>query len=154
MTLSTRARGACCSLVVLLGAGCELEPDVGGPQSERCSNEDSDPGQPVRFARDIQPLLLRLEGGCVPCHDRDADNNIGFTLGGLDLSSHVGVVAGGVRSGSSNVLPGRPCDSVLYQKVSPGPPYGGRMPLNGPPFLTEDEIGLIHDWIAEGGQDN
>ncbi|MCC6621630.1 MAG: hypothetical protein IT385_10275 [Deltaproteobacteria bacterium] len=135
-------------------AGCDLTPDVGGPTSDRCSNADSDPASEVRFGRDIQPILYRDAVGCVPCHDPDSGNAIGFTLGGLDLSDHSGVLAGGVRSGSSNVLPGRPCDSALYKKVSPGPPFGGRMPLNGPPFLSEEEIGLIHDWIAEGGQDN
>lgn len=142
-------------VVVLVGAAaCDLVPDVGGPTSDRCSNVDSDAEREVSFARDIQPILFRDSGGCVPCHDPERDNAIGFTLGGLDLSTHRGALAGGVRSGSSNVLPGRPCDSVLYKKVSPGPPFGGRMPLNGPPFLSDEEIGLVHDWIAEGAEDN
>ena len=48
-------------------------------------------------------------------------------------------------SGSNIVVPGRPCESVLLQKVGSAAPFGGRMPLNGPPFLNDDERQLIHD---------
>jgi len=52
------------------------------------------------------------------------------------------------------VVPGQPCASILYLKVDEAPPFGARMPLDGPPFWTEDEIQRLHDWIAEGAGDN
>jgi hypothetical protein len=43
---------------------------------------------------------------------------------------------------------------MLIQKLGAGPPFGSRMPLNGPPFWNSDELKLLHDWIAEGASDN
>ena len=61
---------------------------------------------------------------------------------------------GGGNSGESIVVPGHPCSSVLVQKVSAAPPFGARMPLSGPPYLADDEIRVLHDWISEGAHDN
>jgi hypothetical protein len=36
------------------------------------------------------------------------------------------------------------------QKISAAPPFGARMPLDGPPFLSASQIQVISDWIAEG----
>jgi hypothetical protein len=73
---------------------------------------------------------------------------------GLDLSSLSSLRAGGRNSGPRIVVDLAPCESILFQKVDVAPPFGSRMPLGGPPFLSEDEIRLLHDWIAEGGNDN
>jgi hypothetical protein len=149
-------------LVGVLGAlvvgaamsGCDLEPDVGPPMFERCDNTDSEPGTPVSWTNDIAPILSRSMGGCIPCHDPAAPDNIGVTVGGLDLGSLASLRRGGARGGAGIVVPGAPCESVLYQKVIPAPPFGGRMPLDGPPFLSATEQRLIHDWIAEGAEEN
>jgi hypothetical protein len=112
---------------------------------------------PVLFERDIlRPIILRPRGvgpGC-SCHQPMEPNNGCFVMTGLDLSSHEALLRGGMRSRANIVLPVRPCDSVLYQKLTASPPFGARMPRNGPPFLTEGEIQLIHDWIAEGARAN
>lgn len=149
-----RAASTALALAALTLVACDLSPEVGPPLVDRCANADTDPSAAVSFSRDIQPLILRPSGGCVPCHDPSRENNIGVTVGGLALSDYDLLRAGGVRSGAGIVTPGRPCDSVLYQKVSAGPPFGSRMPLNGPPFLPANELALIHDWIAEGAEDN
>ena len=60
----------------------------------------------------------------------------------------------GANSAATIVVPGAPCESVLYLKLSAAPPSGARMPANGPPFFTTDELTLVHDWIAEGGLEN
>lgn len=141
----------------MLGAGCaeELRPDVGAPVEELCLDEDSDPDAPVRFQRDIVDVLFERDvTGCHQCHRPDAPTPLGFEVGGLDLSNATTLRRGGVVSGSDIVIPGRPCDSILFQKVGPAAPFGGRMPINGPPFLNDDERLLIHDWIAEGALDN
>lgn len=131
--------------------GCELAPDVGGPLQDRCLNEDSDPDSEVSFVADIGPILTRA---CRPCHEPGGANAIGFEIGGLDLTSHDGLVAGGASSGASIITAGQPCDSVLVQKLSAGPPFGSRMPFNGPPFLASEDLRQVRDWIAEGALDN
>ncbi len=132
-------------------AACELEPEVGPAYAERCSNADTDLAADVSFARDIQPILGRV---CSGCHYPGGENAIGLQLGGLDLSSYDGLLDGGVRSAGTLVQATAPCESILFQKVSPGPPFGSRMPLDGPPFLSDVELDRIHDWISEGARDN
>jgi mono/diheme cytochrome c family protein len=141
---------ACLLLVLILVlalAGCidALEPDTGAALAGRCVDEDSDTGTSVSFVTDIAPVFAER---CAACHFPDGIAPIGLQVTGLDLSSHASVIAG-ARTGAV-VVADKPCASVLFLKVSPGPPFGGRMPLNGPPFLTDGQIQLIHDWIAEG----
>jgi len=138
------------ALLALAVAGCYVVPDVGPRLAGTCDDNDSRPaGKPVSFAGDIQPLILRQDGGC-GCHL----NGIGTQLAGLNLSSVTSLRMGGFNSGSRIVVAGDPCSSILYQKVSDAPPFGSRMPLDGPPFWTADELQLLHDWIAEGANDN
>ena len=147
-------------LAALRAPGCieaidPLDPMVGGPLVERCVNEDSDPGRDVSFSREILPMLRgeTLQPGC-GCHMPDNPNPVGLERTGLDLSSHAAVLRGGMTGGARNVIPGAPCESVLWQKVSPGPPFGARMPFDGPPFLDATARRLLADWIAEGALDD
>jgi len=49
------------------------------------------------------------------------------------------------------VLPGEPDSSYLLDKIRVDPPKSGsRMPLNGPPFLSQADIELIQRWIEDG----
>lgn len=78
---------------------------------------------------------------------------------GMDLSegqtfaNTVGVASTQVLS-LNRVEPGNPDDSYLVRKVEGTASVGGRMPLDGPPFLTNAQIQSIRDWIAAGAQDN
>jgi hypothetical protein len=137
-----------------LVAACDLEPDVGEPLIERCDNSDTDPNNVVSFQTDIVPMIGRTIGGCVLCHDPNSGNRTGVTIGGLSLDTYAGLVTGGARSANNIVVPGAPCESTLFRKLGPGPPFGGRMPNDGPPFWAEWELNLVHDWIAEGARDN
>lgn len=145
--------------VVLCGGGCigALEPDVGEPQRERCVNEDSDPATDVSFGRDIYANIfhrgVEAGPGC-RCHLPSDPSPIGLELVGLDLSSYGALRAGGANSGGTIVVPGQPCDSGIVLKISEGAPFGARMPQDGPPYLTDEEIQLIKDWIAEGAVDD
>lgn len=123
----------------------DLDPDTGSALSSLCSDGDSDTGKSTSFARDIQPILVDR---CKACHFPDGVAPIGLQVTGLDLSSYATIIAG-ARPGPV-IAANQPCESILFLKVNPGPPFGGRMPLNGPPFLTDAQIQLIHDWIAEG----
>lgn len=154
MTASPRAALTAALAAAALTACSALEPDVGRPLVGECKNVDSNPAQPVSFAGDVRPLLSRPVGGC-GCHmPTGAGQGPATQLVGLNLGSYATLRAGGVNSGSRMAIPGRPCDSILYLKIDDAPPFGSRMPLNGPPYLTSAEIDLIADWIAEGALDN
>jgi hypothetical protein len=140
----------------LVLAACALEPDVGSRLAGTCNDADSNPKTSVSFASDIRPLTLRPGGmgGC-GCHLPSATGaGPGTQISGLDLSSLATLRAGGLNSGTKIVIAGQPCESLLYQKLSDSPPFGSRMPLNGPPFFNPDELALVHDWIAEGANAN
>jgi hypothetical protein len=117
------------------------------PSATGCTNADSDPTVSVSFANDVRPLMLRSPGGCSPCH-------LGRVTSGLDLSSYQSLRRGGINSGARIIVPAQPCDSILPQKLSRTPPFGSRMPYNGPPYFSATELQLVRDWIAEGALDN
>jgi mono/diheme cytochrome c family protein len=138
--------------LLLLATGCALEPKLGAPTHEACTNTDTDPGHAVSFARDIVPILDEYH--CADCHTPAGKTPIGLIVGGLDLTSYATLRAGGVRSMAQIVVAGDACSSVLLQKLEAGPPYGSRMPLSGPEYLDDEDLELISDWIVEGGHDN
>ena len=147
-----------CGLIVVAAAiGCLdlVDPQVGAPLAARCANQDADPDNDVSFSRDLQPLFRGEAGnvGC-SCHIPTNPDPIGFQESGLDLSTYSSARAGGVNSLGSIIVAGMPCESILWQKASPSPPFGSRMPFDGPPFLSDDALQLIADWIAEGARDN
>ena len=135
-------------------AGCALAPDVGPLLPSACSDADGQPGSTVSFAAQIRPILDRPMAGC-SCHLPAAgEPGTATQQSGLSLGSYASLREGGTNSGPQIVIAGQPCASILYQKVSDAPPFGSRMPLSGPPFLTSDELQLLHDWIAEGAANN
>jgi Planctomycete cytochrome C len=143
------------ALAFIAGAtGCldMVGPDVGEPTVGRCRPDDTDPAVDVSFHADIVPLFSRAgrDGGC-GCHNPGGP---GVTIAGLDFSNYDSLMRGGRNSGSSIVVAGDPCSSVLYLKVTEAPPFGARMPSSGPPFLKAEELRLVHDWIAEGGDED
>jgi Planctomycete cytochrome C len=146
---------AIASLIAATGCVDSIEPDVGPPLRATCNNLDSDPGTAVSFQHDLVDGIFRSTTfDCVHCHTPTGDSPLGLLVGGLDLSSYDSLRRGGAQSGADVVVPGRPCDSALYRKVESGPPFGGRMPLDGPPYLTALDSDLIADWIAEGAHAN
>jgi hypothetical protein len=48
------------------------------------------------------------------------------------------------------VNPGNPDASYLVQKIQGNAAVGGRMPLNGPPYLSQAQIDLVRRWISAG----
>lgn len=100
------------------------------------------PGEEVTFA-DVEPILLKR---CIKCH---SDNSkLGGPPEGLRLDTLSNVVAGGERL---VVVPGNPEMSELWRRVAGfGSP---RMPFDGPPWLPDEDIDLIHAWIVQGAKD-
>lgn len=67
---------------------------------------------------------------------------------GYRLTSHAATVSAADRV---RVVPGQSAASELVRRVRGQ--ARPRMPLDGPPFLDQDEIQLIEDWIAQGARD-
>jgi hypothetical protein len=149
---------ACASAVLALAASAclaDLEPDVGAKLFNSCTGEDSDPDHDVAFERDIRlGIMSRADVHCVACHTPDGATPVGVTIGGLDISSYATIALGGRHSAGTLVVPDDPCSSILLQKLGPAPPFGDRMPKDGPPYLTNADAQVIIDWIAEGARDN
>jgi mono/diheme cytochrome c family protein len=137
-------------LAVLAGCLHALGPDVGPltePMMPTCDG-DSNPAVVTTFS-DVRNVFR--DGGCTDCH---TDNGLGIRQSGLDLDDYATLRTGGGRSGVAIVVDGDPCASILVQKIETSPPFGRRMPYDGPPFLTDAEIQVVRDWIAEGAHDN
>lgn len=101
------------------------------------------PGEAVLFA-DVEPIIQQR---CIKCH---SDKSIlGAPPEGLRLTSRELILAGG---GRMVVVPGNPGGSELARRIRGQ--SRPRMPFDGPPFLDEDQVRLIVDWIAQGAPDN
>ncbi len=85
------------------------------------------------------PALAILSQRCLQCHGE-------AKMGGLDLRTREGLLAGGKRGPS--VSPGHPDQSLLYQAVS-GAKDDLKMPM-GKDRLSAEEIGSLGKWIADG----
>ncbi len=94
------------------------------------------PPSPVGFEQHIRPLL---RAHCLECHGESAKPK-----GGLDLRLRRLALAGG-DSGPA-VVPGKPGDSLLYQRIR-----GHEMPP-GRVKLSPAEIELVRRWIAGGAR--
>ena len=129
--------------------GSEESPDGGdGGMMTEVSGPcaDSDPDVEVSFAEDVRPLTYKATGGCT-CHATSSTS-------GFNLGSYERLRRGGLNSGVNIIVPGKPCDSIIVQKLGLAPPFGSRMPYNGPPYFTAEELQVVKDWIAEGALNN
>ena len=124
--------------------GADPGSDGGMTAAGPCA--DGDPATPVSFGADVRPLLTRPMGGC-SCHASNSTS-------GFNLGTYERLRRGGLISGTSVVVPGQPCDSIIVQKLGLAPPFGSRMPYNGPPYFTPEELQVVRDWIAEGAHNN
>lgn len=88
---------------------------------------------------DVAPILAER---CVMCHSDRAHT------AGLSLESHAAVLKGSARG--PVVKAGAPAESELIRRLKGiSQP---RMPLTGPPFLSDAEIALFERWVAGGLQ--
>ena len=155
--------GLAASLLALSIGACDAE--VGAYRSEVAATATGDAGasapasgasdpRPVSFARDLRPILARSDGppaGCKRCHYKGESAPQGYELGGLDLTTLGTLRMGGVSSGRSIVVAGDPDGSALVKKLEGTYARGARMPKDLTP-LSDDEIGLVRRWIAEGAR--
>ena len=93
--------------------------------------------QTVAFYTDVAPILQQK---CLMCHSGDNP------AAGLRLDSLEALLEGG--AGGKVVEAGAPGDSELVRRIR-GESLP-RMPMTGPPFLSDIEIETIERWVAGG----
>jgi len=92
----------------------------------------------VVYNDDIQPIFNTR---CIACHGGTS---------GVFLTSYQAVMGSvGQQYGTNIVIPNEPDQSPIIDKIGTSPTYGDRMPQGGP-YLSDDQIALIRQWIAEG----
>lgn len=135
-----------CSIGLIL-ASCSSSST--GPGDGNGDNGD-DNGEGTPSEPTFSNVQVILENNCsgAGCH-------IGERTNGVRLDSYNNVINSvGTEYGREIVVPGEPDNSPIIDKISSNNPENGvRMPEGGPP-LSDDQINLIRDWIAEGAQDN
>lgn len=101
------------------------------------------PGErPVSFNADIRPILVK---NCVSCHGGVKQ------LSGLSFVYRSQALAE-CESGMTPIVPGRPEDSYLIERVSDADPETRMPPAEHGPALSTREIELLKRWIAEGAK--
>ena len=139
-------------MIAALAAGAisctAFEPEV-GDRLATCVDSDSNPSSAVDFKTQVRPIIATR---CANCHyyskgTKEGVNAVHFQMDELD-----DLRKGGTNSGANIVVPGKPCSSVIVQKLRGTFPIGARMPKNGPPYLSPEQIQLFMDWIAEGAK--
>ena len=92
------------------------------------------------FAQDSAQVMALFRERCTLCHQGDAAPN------GLRLDSFEAALKGGTRG--PVIQPGNPGASELIRRLrGVSQP---RMPLTGPPFLSDEQVALVERWIAAG----
>ena len=90
---------------------------------------------PVDFQKDVAPLL---EAACIRCHNNDTPK------GKLSLVNRDTSIKGG--SDGPAFIPGKPDESLLLEMIAGPKP---QMP-KGAANLTDKQVQIIRDWIAQG----
>jgi mono/diheme cytochrome c family protein len=96
-------------------------------------------GRPVTYAQ-VAPIFATR---CAKCHT--AEGLMGPAPEGFRLTSYAETLSSGERA---RVVPGRPAASELMRRIRGQ--ARPRMPFDGPPYLSDQEIRLIQRWIARG----
>jgi len=135
-----------CAVVLTLGAcgSSSTSPNNGGDNNGG-GNNGSKPPEPT-FSN-VQSIFNDSCGGS-GCH-------VGESTNGVRLDSYENVINSvGTQYGTEVVVPDEPDNSPLIDKISnDNPEFGERMPEGGPP-LSDDDITLIREWIANGAENN
>lgn len=99
------------------------------------------PGEPVTYAH-VAPIFAQR---CAKCHTENGQ--MGRAPEGYRLTSYAATLD--VRD-RARVVPGAPEASELLRRVRGQ--ARPRMPFDGPPYASDDEIALIQAWIAQGAR--
>jgi hypothetical protein len=97
----------------------------------------------VEFNRDIRPIL---SDACFNCHGPDKSKR----KGGLHFDTEEGARAD--LGGYFAIVPGKPAESALIQRVTHSAPAKRMPPPSSGPALSKDKIELLQQWIVQGAK--
>ena len=98
----------------------------------------------ISFNRDIRPIL---SDNCLQCHGPDENKR----KAGLRLDLR-GAATKAVDSGATAIIPGKPADSELIRRIIATDADEQMPPANSGKKLTQRQIELLQQWIAEGAE--
>lgn len=118
------------------------------------------PAQPATFTEVYAALFPReTRAQCSLCHGlppNEISNGL-LSMGTDRATAYAALTTQASKSkrcsGRAFVVAGNPDASLLYEKVSPAPPCGDRMPLGGS-VLSSTQLELVRSWIAAGARDD
>lgn len=91
---------------------------------------------------------------CVGCHGGGSPS-AGMNLEAGNAYESLVNKASSEKAGAIRVVPGNAEASYLVQKLRGDPGIVGlRMPRNGPPYLSDDQISLVIQWINAGAKND
>ena len=136
-------------LLLLVSAGCGTVKSPTEPLSE------PDPGTGTAFTfSQIQAQILTPTCAKAGCHAASSASDGLVLEAGQAYGNLVGRPAT-QRSNLARVQPGDPERSYLILKLRGDPSITGlRMPQDGPPYLTPEQIDGIAAWIRAGALNN
>ena len=100
-----------------------------------------EPAAQVDFQREVRPIL---SDNCFQCHGPDASTR----LADLRLDIHEG--AFGRRDNGTPIVPGDPDASLVMKRLTHEQEALRMPPVYSRKKLTEEQIGVIRDWIEQG----
>jgi len=119
-------------LVSLIATGVFTLSSAAAP-APAATQTSSNMAEPM-WVNHVEPIFAKH---CFKCHGGER------LKGGLDLRNMKSIFAGGTDG--SVVIPGRPGESPLYQRLQPGDDH---MPPEREPQLTVEEISFVREWVA------
>jgi len=99
---------------------------------------------PVDFIRDIQPILSKT---CYACHGPDEEQR----QSGLRLDDRASATTP-LSSGFTAIVPGKPDESELYQRIIADDPAERMPPKESGHVLTAAQISRLRRWIEQGAE--
>lgn len=99
--------------------------------------------EPVSFDRQIRPILSEA---CFQCHGPDPESR----KAKLRLDTQEDAFAD--RDGRAAIVPGKPDESELLRRISSHDPDEMMPPPKAGEALSESEVALIREWIAQGAE--
>lgn len=133
-------------LMGILLTACKAGSGDGLDSNGRELNDIPDAPEDDAFAQ-VQAIF---DARCTVCHaGASAPQGLVLTAG-QSYDQLVGI-ASSQQSDVMRVLAGAPDDSYLIQKIRGDAGItGAQMPRNGPPFLSNEQVAIIVDWVASG----
>ena len=95
----------------------------------------------VDFQRAVRPIL---SDNCFQCHGPDKNTRM------VDLRLDTKEGAYEVRDSGTVIVPGKPQESLLYQRISAEDPARRMPPESSHKSLTPQQIELLKKWIEQG----